>query len=173
MAYGRSKMFLNGDVVRSAVSPLRSLERDPTDARHELQKLRATNARLVRELAALKERDIDARGKGNPNGIDEGDIQRMMQGLVKQRREAIELYKQGNRPELAQQEQEEIAVIESFLPKQMSDAEAEQAIKGVIAATGAQSVKDMGRVMAALKEKYSGQLDLSKVGGMVKKLLGQ
>ena len=68
--------------------------------------------------------------------------------------EAIELYKQGNRPELAQKEQEEIAVIESFLPKQMSEAEAEQAIKAVIASTGAQSVKDMGRVMAALKEKY-------------------
>jgi len=131
---------------------------------------RVSTVRMV--LAALKERDIDARGKGNPSGIDEGDIQRMMQGLVKQRREAIELYKQGNRPELAQQEQEEIAVIESFLPKQMSDAEAEQAIKGVIAATGAQSVKDMGRVMAALKEKHAGQLDLSKAGGLVKKLLG-
>jgi len=96
----------------------------------------------------------------------------MMQGLVKQRREAIELYQQGKRPELAQKEQEEIAVIESFLPKRLSDAEAEAAIKSVIAATGAQSVKDMGRVMAALKEKYAGQLDLSKAGGMVKKLLG-
>ena len=131
---------------------------------------RVSTVRMV--LAALKERDIDARGKGNPNGIDEGDIQRMMQGLVKQRREAIELYKQGNRPDLVKQEQEEIAVIESFLPKQMSDDEAEAAIKGVIAATGAQSVKDMGRVMATLKEKYAGQLDLSKAGGMVKKLLG-
>ena len=133
-------------------------------------KRQVSTVRMV--LAALKDRDIDARGKGNPNGIDEGDIQRMMQGLVKQRREAIELYKQGNRPELVQQEQEEIAVIESFLPKQMSDADAEAAIKAVIAATGAQSVKDMGRVMAALKEKYSGQLDLSKAGGIAKKLLG-
>jgi len=132
--------------------------------------LRLSTVRMV--LAALKERDIDARGKGNPNGIDEGEIQRMMQGLVKQRREAIELYQRGNRPELAQKEQEEIVVIESFLPKQLSDAEAEAAIKSVIAATGAQSVKDMGRVMAALKEKYAGQLDLSKAGGMVRKLLG-
>jgi uncharacterized protein len=123
-------------------------------------------------LAALKERDIDARGKGNPNGLDEGEIQRMMQGLVKQRREAIQLYEQGNRPELAQKEQEEIAVIESFLPRQMSDDDAEAAVTRVIAATGAQSVKDMGRVMAVLKEKYAGQLDLSKAGGMVKKLLG-
>jgi uncharacterized protein len=134
------------------------------------QPRRVSTVRMM--LAALKDRDIDARGKGNPNGIDEGDIQRMLQGLVKQRREAIELYKQGNRPELAQQEQEEIAIIESFLPKQMSEADAETAIKQAIAAVGAQSVKDMGRVMAALKEKYSGQLDLSKAGGIVKRLLG-
>ena len=134
------------------------------------QQRRVSTVRMI--LAALKDRDIDARGKGNPNGIEDGDIQRMLQGLIKQRREAIELYKQGNRPELAQQEQEEIAVIETFLPKQMSEAEAETAIKQVIAAVGASSVKDMGKVMAALKEKYSGQLDLSKAGGIVKKLLG-
>ena len=131
---------------------------------------RVTTVRMI--LAALKERDIDARGKGNPNGIEEGDIQHMMQGLIKQRREAIELYQQGNRPELVLQEQEEIAVIESFLPKQMSDAEAEAVIKQVIAAVGSQSTKDMGRVMAALKEKHAGGLDLSKASGMVKKLLG-
>jgi len=131
---------------------------------------RVSTVRMI--IAALKDRDIDARGKGNPSGIDEGDIQRMLQGLVKQRREAIELYERGNRPELAQQEREEIAVIETFLPKQMSDAEAEAAIKQAIAAVGAASVKDMGKVMAALKEKYSGQLDLSKAGGIVKKLLG-
>jgi len=131
---------------------------------------RLSTVRMI--MAALKERDIDARGKGNPKGIEDGDIQRMLQGLVKQRREAIELYKQGKRPELAQKEEEEIAVIESFLPKQMSDTEAEAAIKQVIAAVGAASVKDMGKVMAALKEKYSGQLDLSKAGGIVKKLLG-
>ena len=130
---------------------------------------RVSTVRMI--LAALKERDIDARGKGNSNGIEEGDIQRMLQGLIKQRREAIELYKQGNRPELVQKEQEEIAVIETFLPKQMSDSEAEAAIKQVIAAVGAQSVKDMGKVMAALKEKYAGQLDLSKAGGVVKRLL--
>ena len=131
---------------------------------------RLSTVRMI--LAGLKDRDIDARGKGNPNGIDEADILRMLQGMVKQRRESIELYKQGNRPELVQQEQEEIGVIESFLPKQMSEAEAEAAIKAAIAATGAQSVKDMGKVMAALKEKHSGQLDMSKAGGMVKKLLG-
>ena len=132
--------------------------------------IRTSTVRMI--MAALKERDIDARGKGNASGIDEGEIQRMMQGLVKQRREAIELYDQGGRPELAQKERAEIAVIEGFLPKQLSESEAEAAIKGVIAAVGAQSVKDMGRVMAALREKYSGQLDLSKAGGAVKRLLG-
>jgi len=131
---------------------------------------RLSTVRMI--MAGLKDRDIDARGKGNPNGIDDGDILRLLQGMVKQRRESMELYKQGNRPELVQQEQEEIAVIESFLPKQMSDAEAEAAIKAAIAATGAQSVKDMGKVMAALKEKHSGQLDMSKAGGLVKKVLG-
>jgi len=131
---------------------------------------RVSTVRMI--LAALKDRDIEARGKGNPNGIGDSDVQQMMQGLIKQRREAIELYKQGNRPELVQQEQEEIAVIESFLPKQMSDAEAEAAIKQVIAAVGAQSVRDMGRIMTALKEKHAGQLDLSKASGLVKKLLG-
>jgi uncharacterized protein YqeY len=131
---------------------------------------RLSTVRMI--LAALKERDIDARGKGNATGIADGDIQRMMQELIKQRREAIELYKQGNRPELVRQEQEEIAVIESFLPRQMSEAEAEAAIKQAIAEVGAQSGKDMGRVMAALREKHAGQLDLSKASGMVKKLLG-
>jgi uncharacterized protein len=131
---------------------------------------RTSTIRMV--LAALKDRDIDARGKGNPNGIDEAEMQRMMQGLVKQRREAIELYERGNRPELVQKEQEEIAVIESFLPKQMSEADAEAAVKAAIAATGAQSVKDTGRVMAMLKEKHAGELDLSKAGAMVKRLLG-
>ena len=131
---------------------------------------RLSTVRMI--MAGLKDRDIDARGKGNPNGIEEADILRLLQGMVKQRRESMELYKQGNRPELVQQEQEEIAVIESFLPKQMSEAEAEAAIKAAIAATGAQSVKDMGKVMAALKEKHSGQLDMSRAGGLVKKLLG-
>ena len=131
---------------------------------------RVSTVRMM--IAALQERDIDARGKGNQKGIEDTDIQRMLQGLVKQRREAIELYRQGNRPELAQKEEEEIAIIETFLPKQMSDAEAEAAIKQVIAAVGAASVKDMGKVMATLKEKHSGQLDLSKAGGIVKKLLG-
>jgi uncharacterized protein len=129
-----------------------------------------STVRLI--LARLKERDIEARPKGNADGISEPEIQQMMQGMIKQRRESIELYEKGGRPELAEKERGEIAIIERFLPKALGDAEAEAAIKETIAATGAASVKDMGKVMAALKEKYAGQLDPSKASQMVKKLLG-
>jgi uncharacterized protein len=129
-----------------------------------------STVRLI--LARLKERDIEARPKGNADGIGEPEIQQMMQGMIKQRRESIELYERGGRPELAEKERGEIAIIERFLPKALGDAEAEAAIKETIAATGAASVKDMGKVMAALKEKYAGQLDPSKASQMVKKLLG-
>jgi uncharacterized protein len=129
-----------------------------------------STVRLI--LARLKERDIEARPKGNAGGIAEPEIQQMMQGMIKQRRESIELYEKGGRPELAEKERGEIAIIERFLPKALGDAEAEAAIKETIAATGAASVKDMGKVMAALKEKYAGQLDPSKASQMVKKLLG-
>ncbi|HEY3916221.1 MAG TPA: GatB/YqeY domain-containing protein [Stellaceae bacterium] len=132
--------------------------------------LAVSTVRLI--LARLKERDIEARPKGNADGIADPDIQSMLQQMIKQRRESIELYDKGNRPELAEKERNEIAIIERFLPKAMSDAEAEAAIKGVIAAIGAASIKDMGKVMAALKEKYAGQLDPAKSSQMVKKLLG-
>jgi uncharacterized protein len=132
--------------------------------------LAVSTVRLI--LARLKERDIEARPKGNAEGIADPAIQSMMQGMIKQRRESIELYEKGNRPELAEKERGEIAIIERFLPKAMSDTEAEAAIKDVIAATGAASIKDMGKVMAALKEKYAGQLDPSKSSQIVKKLLG-
>jgi uncharacterized protein YqeY len=123
-------------------------------------------------LAGLKDRDIAARGKGNAEGIGEAEIQQMLQGMVKQRRESMALYQQGNRPELVEQEAAEIAVIETFMPKQLSDAELEEAVAAAIAATGAQVAKDMGRVMAALREKHAGQLDFAKAGAVAKKKLG-
>ena len=132
--------------------------------------LATSTIRLV--LARLKERDIEARPKGNADGIADPDSQSMMQGMIKQRRESIELYDKGGRPELAEKERNEIAIIERFLPKSMSDDEAEAVIKETIAAIGASSIKDMGKVMAALREKYAGQLDPSKSSAMVKKLLG-
>lgn len=128
-----------------------------------------STVRLI--LARLKERDIEARPKGKADGIADPEIQQMMQGMVKQRRESIELYEKGGRPELAEKERGEIAIIERFLPKALSDAETEAAIKETIAATGAASIKDMGKVMSALREKYAGQLDPSKASQLVKKLL--
>jgi uncharacterized protein YqeY len=129
-----------------------------------------STVRLV--LAGLKERDVAARGAGNPTGIADTEILRMLQGMVKQRRESIALYRQGNRPELARQEEEEIAIIESFLPRQMSDDEIAAAAKAAIADTGAAGLKDMGRVMAALRERHAGVIDLARAGGVVKQLLG-
>ncbi len=122
-------------------------------------------------LSSLKNRDIAARERGNTSGIDEAEIGQMLQGMVKQRRESIVLYEKGNRPELAKQESEEIAIIESFLPKQLSDAELDEAVKAAIAETGAQTAKDIGRVMAALREKYAGQMDFAKASGAAKRLL--
>ncbi len=139
-------------------------------AMRDKEALTVSTVRLI--LARLKERDIEARPKGNMDGIPDPEIQQMMQGMIKQRRESIELYEKGGRPELAEKERGEIVVIERFLPKALSDAETEAAIKGVIAAVGAQSVKDMGKVMAALREKYAGQIDPSKASQTVKKLLG-
>lgn len=139
-------------------------------AMRDKEALTVSTIRLI--LARLKERDIEARPKGNTTGIADADIQQMMQGMIKQRRESIELYDKGGRPELAEKERGEIAIIERFLPKSLSDAETEAVIKETIAAVGAASVKDMGKVMAALKEKYAGQLDPSKSSQIVKKLLG-
>ena len=92
--------------------------------------------------------------------------------MIKQRRESIALYQQGNRPELAQREEDEIAVIESFLPQQMSDDEIAAAAKAAIAETGAAGVKEMGRVMAVLRERHAGVIDLARAGAIVRQLLG-
>lgn len=137
--------------------------------------LKSKNERVVHTvrliLAALKDKDIAARPKGI-TAIPDDEILQMMTGMVKQRRESIELYEKGNRPELAKGEQEEIDIIQSFMPKQMDEAEATAAIKAVIAQVGAASVKDMGKVMAVLKEKYAGQMDFSKASALVKANLG-
>jgi len=137
--------------------------------------LRNKDSRVVGALrliiAKMKDLDIAARSKGNMDGISDSEIQSMMQGMIKQRRESIALYEKGNRPDLAEQESGEIAVIERFLPKQMSSGEVETAIEKAIAATGAASVKDMGKIMAALKENYAGQMDFSAAGAIVKKKL--
>ena len=139
------------------------------------QAMRAKDTRTLSTvrmiLAGLKERDVAARGAGNQEGIADPEILRLLQGMIKQRRESIALYRQGYRPELAQQEEEEIAIIESFLPKQMSEEEITAAAKAAIADTGAAGVKDMGKVMALLRERHAGIMDMASAGAIVKQLL--
>jgi len=121
--------------------------------------------------ATLKDLDIAARPKGITQ-IDEAQIIDMLQKMVRQRQESIELYRQGGRQELADKEQGEIDIIERYLPKKLSDAEQAEAIAKAIADSGASSIKDMGKVMAKLKEGYAGRMDFAKVGPAVKARLG-
>jgi uncharacterized protein YqeY len=122
-------------------------------------------------LAKLKEVDIAARTEASREGVADERILSMLQGMIKQRNESIVLYEKGNRPDLADKEKAEIAVIERFLPQQMDDAAVEAAVHDAVAAAGAKTVKDMGGVMAALKAKYAGQMDFAKASAAVKKAL--
>ena len=122
-------------------------------------------------LAKLKEVDIAARTEASREGVADDRILSMLQGMIKQRNESVVLYEKGNRPELAEKEKAEIAVIERFLPKQMDDAAMAAAVAEAMASTGAKTVKDMGGVMAALKAKYAGQMDFAKASAVVKKTL--
>lgn len=139
------------------------------------ESMRAKDARAVSTirmiLAGLKDRDIAARSRGVMDGVDEGEILTLLQGLIKQRNESAVMYDQGGRPELAEKEREEITVIEGFLPKQMSEDEVTAAIAGIVTELGAASIKDMGRVMAELKARHAGQMDFAKAGGLVKQTL--
>ena len=123
--------------------------------------------------AALKDRDIAARTKGAGDGISDDEILSMLQTMIKQRAESVKLYNKGNRPELAAAENEEIRVIQQFLPQQLSDEELEQAIATAITSSGAESVKDMGKVMAVLKGQYAGQIDFGVASGKIKNTLMQ
>lgn len=128
---------------------------------------RTSTLRMI--IAKMKEADIAARP--GP-ALDDAALIGMLRGMAKSRRESVELYTQGNRPELAAKEQAEIAVIEAFLPQQMDDAAMVAAVQAAVAETGAASIKDMGKVMAALKAQHAASLDMAKVGPMVKAALG-
>lgn len=128
-----------------------------------------STVRLI--LAALKDRDIAARGQGKDDGLSDSEILSLLQTMVKQRKESIKMYEEGGRPELAARENAEIEVIERFLPKQMTEAEIETALKNAIDETGAEGIKDMGKVMGLVKSKYPGTIDMGKASGMVKTLL--
>jgi uncharacterized protein YqeY len=131
---------------------------------------RVSTLRMI--MAKLKDTDIAARPKGI-TAIPDDEVMAMLRGMVKSRRESVALYKQGNRPELAAKEEAEIAVIEAFLPQQLDDAALDQAVGAALAETGAASVKDMGKVMAALKVKHGAALDMARAGAAVRaKLAG-
>lgn len=130
---------------------------------------RTSTIRMV--MAKLKDTDIAAR----PSGVEqvpEEQIVSMLRGMVKSRRESVEMYRQGNRPELAAKEEAEIAVIEDFLPQQMDDAAMQAAVDAAVAATGASTIKDMGKVMAELRAKHAATMDMAKAGPLVKAKLG-
>jgi len=136
--------------------------------------MKAKNERTVSTLrlvnAALKNADIEARGTGKPP-LTDADVLAVLQKMIKQRQESKEMYEKGGRPELAAQEGEEIAVIAAYLPRQMSDAEMQAAIETAIKDIGAAGMKDMGKVIGALKAKYAGQMDFGKASGLVKAAL--
>lgn len=133
-------------------------------------KRRVSTLRLVN--SAIKDRDILNRTAGPDAGVDDPQIVEVMAKMVKTRQESLEIYEKAGRDELATQEREEIAIIQGYMPKQLSDDEVKAAIAQVIKDTGASSIKDMGKVMGALKAQYSGQIDFGKAGGVIKGLLG-
>ncbi len=133
---------------------------------HAKDEIAVSTLRLI--IAAMKDRDIAARGKGNWDGISEDDILSMLQSMIKQRHESIKMYQQGKRDDLAAREASEIRVIETFLPTQLTAEEITAAIDAAIATVGATGIKDMGKVIGEMKAKYTGQVDFSKVSAQVK-----
>ena len=122
--------------------------------------------------AAIKNADIEARGQGK-EPLNEADLMSLFQKMIKQRQESAELYDKGGRPELAAQENGEIAIISSYLPQQMSDVEAGAAISSLLQEINAQTMKDMGRAMTALRERFAGKMDFGKASGKIKELLNK
>jgi len=131
--------------------------------------LTLSTVRLIN--AGIKDRDINARSSGNMDGITDTEILSMMQSMVKQRQESAETYKGANRLDLYDREVGEIAVIQKFMPQQMSETEVDKAIDGLITELNVKDIKEMGKVMAELKTRYAGQLDMTKASGAIKKRL--
>jgi uncharacterized protein YqeY len=147
------------------------LSTDMKEAMKAGEKKKLATIRLM--LSAVKEKDINSRTEGHDSAlISDAGIMDVLTKMVKQRQDSIAAFDQGGRPELAQNEKDELTIIQSYMPKQMDEADAKAAVAEVIKAVGATSVKDMGKVMAELKSKFSGQMDMGKAGGIVKALLG-
>ncbi len=145
------------------------LDTEMKNALRARDKQRTGTLRLI--LAAIKDRDIEARSGGS-EGIDEQEILSLLQKMVKQREESARVYAEAGRDELAEQERAEIAIIEEFLPQPLDEAAVTEAIKAAIAETGAESLRDMGKVVAVLKGRFPGRIDFGKAALTVKKLLG-
>ena len=132
-------------------------------------KIAMSTLRLI--MAALKDRDVAARSKGNYDGINEDEILAMLQSMIKQRQDSIALYEQGGRCELAEQERNEVEIIQQFLPQQLEGDELSKVIDDVLTEIDAHSIKDMGKAMGALKSSYAGQIDFGKASQLVKQRL--
>jgi uncharacterized protein YqeY len=139
------------------------------DAMKAKQAKRLSTLRLI--LAAVKDRDIAGRTETSREGVSDDEILQLMTKMIKQREESAATYDSGGRPELAAGEREEIAIIREYMPRQLSPDETRAAVAAAVSETGAASIKDMGKVMAALKERYTGQMDFAKAGATVKELL--
>jgi len=147
------------------------LTTDMKDAMKAGEKKKVATLRLMN--AAIKDKDINSRTEGHDSTLtSDAGILDLLTKMVKQRQDSIAAFDLGGRPELAQNERDEMAIIQSYMPKQMDEAEAKAAVASVIASVSATSIKDMGKVMAELKSKYAGQMDMAKVGGIVKAMLG-
>jgi len=133
-------------------------------------KRRVSTLRLI--AAAIKDRDIEGRTSGPDAGVSDAQIMEVLAKMVKQRQESVEIYDKAGREDLARQEREEIAIIQEYMPKQLTDEDIKAAVAAVIRDVGATSVKDMGKVMGALKSRYAGQMDFAKAGAVVKALIG-
>jgi uncharacterized protein len=133
--------------------------------------MKAKNERAVSTLrmvnSSLKNADIEARGAGKP-ALGDAEVLALLQKMIKQRQESVELYKKGGRADLVRQEEEEIAIISGYLPKQMSEAEMKAAIEAAVKETGAAGMKDMGKVIGVLRAKYAGQMDMARASALVK-----
>jgi uncharacterized protein YqeY len=136
-----------------------------TEAMKAKDERKVSTLRMIN--SSVKNADIEARGGGKPP-LGDAEVLSLMQKMIKQRQESVELYKKGNRADLVKQEEEEIAIISAYLPKQMSDAEMAAAIDAAIKETGAAGMKDMGKVIGALRGKYAGQMDMGKASAAVK-----
>jgi uncharacterized protein YqeY len=159
---GKNEMDLRGRIAEALKAAMKEKDAD-----------RLSTLRLIN--AAIKDRDIAKRSEGGDGaeaGVGEGEILQILGKMVKQRQDSAQAYEEGGRLELAEKERLEITVIEEFLPKQLDEAETEAAIDAAISSTGASSIRDMGKVMAALKAKYTGQMDFGAVGPAVKARLG-